>query len=106
MTFTGLSSYRGHSIRSSVVLRRVRSCGPWLRSWLTPRRTVPDIFLADTDIPAHYYSFPAGAIISLERWFRGVVWATYIARIPAGIQSKTRDITGGLPRVADLFEAT
>ena len=32
------------------------------------------------------------------------MWVTCFARIPQE-SSKTRDITGGLPRVADLFEA-
>ena len=29
----------------------------------------------------------------------------YLARIPQESSGKTRDITGGLPRVAELFEA-
>ncbi|MBK8162713.1 MAG: DNA-directed RNA polymerase subunit beta' [Gammaproteobacteria bacterium] len=57
---------------------------------------------AGTDIPAVYY-LPAGAIISLEDG-AGVMVGDVIARIPQE-SSKTRDITGGLPRVADLFEA-
>ena len=61
-----------------------------------------DLTLADTDIPAHYF-LPAGAIISLEDGSEVGV-GDYIARIPQE-SSKTRDITGGLPRVADLFEA-
>ena len=61
-----------------------------------------DLLLKNTDIVAQY-SLPAGAIINLED---GVVVAEgdAIARIPME-SSKTRDITGGLPRVADLFEA-
>jgi len=61
-----------------------------------------DLALAGTDIPAHY-SLPQGAIISLEDGARVEV-GDVIARIPQE-SSKTRDITGGLPRVADLFEA-
>ncbi|MGE0373028.1 MAG: DNA-directed RNA polymerase subunit beta' [Gammaproteobacteria bacterium] len=57
---------------------------------------------AGTDIPAVYY-LPAGAIISLEDGAEVMV-GDVIARIPQE-SSKTRDITGGLPRVADLFEA-
>jgi len=57
---------------------------------------------ADTDIPAVYF-LPAGAIISLEDNAEVKV-GDVIARIPQE-SSKTRDITGGLPRVADLFEA-
>jgi DNA-directed RNA polymerase subunit beta' len=61
-----------------------------------------DLALAGTDIPAHYY-LPQEAIISLADGARVEV-GDVIARIPQE-SSKTRDITGGLPRVADLFEA-
>ena len=61
-----------------------------------------DLSIAGTDIPAHYY-LPAGAIVSVEDGSRMGV-GDVIARIPQE-SSKTRDITGGLPRVADLFEA-
>jgi DNA-directed RNA polymerase subunit beta' len=56
----------------------------------------------NSTVPAHYM-LPANAILSVsdsERVGAGDV----IARIPQE-GSKTRDITGGLPRVADLFEA-
>src|SRR5690606_24670523 len=56
----------------------------------------------NTDIPAAY-ALPAGAVISMESGARVVV-GDVIARLPQE-SSKTRDITGGLPRVADLFEA-
>ena len=49
------------------------------------------------------YALPAGAIVSLEDGAKVSV-GDVIARIPQE-SSKTRDITGGLPRVADLFEA-
>jgi DNA-directed RNA polymerase subunit beta' len=61
-----------------------------------------DLALAGTDIPAQY-ALPPGAIISLADGARVDV-GDVIARIPQE-SSKTRDITGGLPRVADLFEA-
>ncbi|MHB8423654.1 MAG: DNA-directed RNA polymerase subunit beta' [Gammaproteobacteria bacterium] len=61
-----------------------------------------DVFLAGTEIPAHY-QLPPGAIVSVEDGSRVGV-GDVIARIPQE-SSKTRDITGGLPRVADLFEA-
>lgn len=61
-----------------------------------------DIFLAGTNVPAQYY-LPVGAVISLEDG-ASVGVGDVIARIPQE-SSKTRDITGGLPRVADLFEA-
>ena len=61
-----------------------------------------EVPFANTEIPA-VYTLPAGALISLEDGARVSV-GDVIARIPQE-SSKTRDITGGLPRVADLFEA-
>jgi DNA-directed RNA polymerase subunit beta' len=61
-----------------------------------------DIRIPSTEIAAQYF-LPAGAIISL-RDGDSVEIGDVIARIPQE-SSKTRDITGGLPRVADLFEA-
>ncbi|MGH8134861.1 MAG: DNA-directed RNA polymerase subunit beta' [Steroidobacteraceae bacterium] len=61
-----------------------------------------EITFANTDIPA-VYTLPPGALISLEDGAKVSV-GDVIARIPQE-SSKTRDITGGLPRVADLFEA-
>jgi DNA-directed RNA polymerase subunit beta' len=56
----------------------------------------------NTDIPAAY-ALPSGAIVSMESGARVMV-GDVLARLPQE-SSKTRDITGGLPRVADLFEA-
>jgi len=61
-----------------------------------------DLKIAGTDIPAHYV-LPSGAIIGLTDG-AAVGVGDVVARIPQE-SSKTRDITGGLPRVADLFEA-
>ncbi len=61
-----------------------------------------DVNIAGTSIPAHYF-LPSGAIVGVQDGARVGVGDT-IARIPQE-SSKTRDITGGLPRVADLFEA-
>ena len=58
--------------------------------------------LAGTDVPAQYF-LPSGAIVSLQD-NQAVGVGDVVARIPQET-SKTRDITGGLPRVADLFEA-
>ena len=60
------------------------------------------LMLAGTDVPAHYFLEP-NAILSLEDGDQ-IEIGEVIARIPQE-GSKTRDITGGLPRVADLFEA-
>jgi DNA-directed RNA polymerase subunit beta' len=61
-----------------------------------------ELTLAGTNVPAHYF-LPANAMLSLEDGAQVGV-GDIIARIPQE-GSKTRDITGGLPRVADLFEA-
>jgi DNA-directed RNA polymerase subunit beta' len=61
-----------------------------------------EVPFANTEIPA-VYSLPAGALISITDGAKVSV-GDVIARIPQE-SSKTRDITGGLPRVADLFEA-
>jgi len=60
------------------------------------------LLLSGTDVPAHYF-LEANAILGLENGDT-VSTGDVIARIPQE-GSKTRDITGGLPRVADLFEA-
>lgn len=61
-----------------------------------------DLALHGTNLPAHYF-LPHGAIVTLEDGAE-VGIGDVIARIPQETV-KTRDITGGLPRVADLFEA-
>lgn len=61
-----------------------------------------ELHLANSNVPAHYL-LPPKAILSLNDGDKIGV-GDVIARIPQE-GSKTRDITGGLPRVADLFEA-
>ncbi|RKZ94169.1 MAG: DNA-directed RNA polymerase subunit beta', partial [Gammaproteobacteria bacterium] len=61
-----------------------------------------DVFIVGTDIPAQYF-LPGGAIVRVADG-EDVSIGDVLARIPQE-SSKTRDITGGLPRVADLFEA-
>ena len=61
-----------------------------------------EVCLPGTNVPAHYF-LPANAIIGLKDGSKLNI-GDFIARIPQE-GSKTRDITGGLPRVADLFEA-
>ncbi|QSX33477.1 DNA-directed RNA polymerase subunit beta' [Shewanella avicenniae] len=61
-----------------------------------------DLFIPGTDVPAQYF-LPGNSIVNLEDNTKINV-GDAIARIPQE-SSKTRDITGGLPRVADLFEA-
>ena len=61
-----------------------------------------DLLLPGTDVPAQYF-LPPNALVNLSDGAKVHV-GDVIARIPQET-SKTRDITGGLPRVADLFEA-
>jgi DNA-directed RNA polymerase subunit beta' len=60
------------------------------------------VALPGSELPAHYF-LPNNAIVNLEDGEKVGV-GDVVARIPQE-GSKTRDITGGLPRVADLFEA-
>jgi DNA-directed RNA polymerase subunit beta' len=64
--------------------------------------TGQDLNIAGTSKPAHYV-LTAKSVVSLTDGARIGV-GDIIARMPQE-SSKTRDITGGLPRVADLFEA-
>lgn len=61
-----------------------------------------DLFLPGGKVPADYF-LPEGTILTKEDGST-VQIGDVLARIPQET-SKTRDITGGLPRVADLFEA-
>ncbi|WP_444996863.1 DNA-directed RNA polymerase subunit beta' [Aliikangiella sp. IMCC44359] len=61
-----------------------------------------ELLIPGTTMPAQYI-LPVNAIVSIEDGSEVGV-GTAIARIPQE-GSKTGDITGGLPRVADLFEA-
>ncbi len=60
------------------------------------------IILEDNKMPAQY-PLNAGALINLSKG-EHVNVGDVLARMPQE-SAKTRDITGGLPRVADLFEA-
>ena len=61
-----------------------------------------EIKIAGTDLPVNI-TFQLGSIISVKDGQKVNV-GDVLARIPQET-SKTRDITGGLPRVAELFEA-
>ena len=61
-----------------------------------------DCTIPGTDLPAQYL-LPPRAVLTLQNG-AAVEVGDVVARIPQEA-SKTRDITGGLPRVADLFEA-
>ncbi|HRO64524.1 MAG TPA: DNA-directed RNA polymerase subunit beta', partial [Thermomonas sp.] len=61
-----------------------------------------DLTIPGTDLPAQYL-LPPRSVVNLQHGAEVGV-GDVIAKIPQEA-SKTRDITGGLPRVADLFEA-
>ena len=61
-----------------------------------------DLNIPGTDLPAQYM-LPPRSIVNLQDG-APVGVGDVVAKIPQAA-SKTRDITGGLPRVADLFEA-
>jgi len=61
-----------------------------------------ELKIPGTDIPAQYF-LPPHAIVTITD-SQEVSVGDVLARIPQE-SLKTRDITGGLPRVADLFEA-
>ncbi|MEX2525784.1 MAG: DNA-directed RNA polymerase subunit beta' [Gammaproteobacteria bacterium] len=61
-----------------------------------------ELMIPGTEMPAHY-PLPAHAVITAQDGGKVNV-GDVIARLPQE-SLKTRDITGGLPRVADLFEA-
>jgi len=61
-----------------------------------------DVCIPGTEVPVRHY-LHAGAIIMVDDG-DGVRTGDVLARIPRE-SSKTRDIAGGLPRVAELFEA-
>jgi len=61
-----------------------------------------DLNIPGTDLPAQYLLPPRSVVTLQDGDAVGV--GDVVAKIPQEA-SKTRDITGGLPRVADLFEA-
>ncbi|WP_029406729.1 DNA-directed RNA polymerase subunit beta' [Thiomicrorhabdus sp. Milos-T2] len=61
-----------------------------------------DVCFAGTQTPAIYYLPENGVVVVQENDKAGA--GDVLARIPQA-SSKNKDITGGLPRVADLFEA-
>jgi hypothetical protein len=96
---TGLSSI---SVVVPISKRRgvpARNCAR-RSSCSTPRAR--NLSAGRTEMPAHYFLPPRASSTSGRCARVGV--GDVIARIPQEA-SKTRDITGGLPRVADLFEA-
>ncbi|AEO08405.1 DNA-directed RNA polymerase subunit beta' [Buchnera aphidicola str. Ak (Acyrthosiphon kondoi)] len=61
-----------------------------------------DVLISGTDMPAQYF-LPGKAIVQLDDGVQ-ISSGDTLARVPQE-SGGTKDITGGLPRVADLFEA-
>ncbi|WAI02987.1 DNA-directed RNA polymerase subunit beta' [Buchnera aphidicola] len=61
-----------------------------------------DVLISGTDMPAQYF-LPGKAIVQLNDGVQ-ISSGDTLARVPQE-SGGTKDITGGLPRVADLFEA-
>ncbi len=76
--------------------------GKDLRPRLTMRDDKGEVLILDNGLEARYF-LSVNAILSVENGAE-VEAGEVLARIPRE-SSKTRDITGGLPRVAELFEA-
>ena len=85
-----------------VVDWRQQPQGADLRPRITLRDDQEKVLALDSGVEARYY-LPVDAILSVEDGAEVHAGDT-LARIPRE-SSKTRDITGGLPRVAELFEA-
>ncbi|MBT3764488.1 MAG: DNA-directed RNA polymerase subunit beta', partial [Rhodospirillales bacterium] len=76
--------------------------GADLKPRITLRDDKDEVIMLENDLEARYF-LPVDAVLSVspgQKVFAGDV----LARIPRE-SAKTRDITGGLPRVAELFEA-
>ena len=73
-----------------------------LRPRITMRDENGEVMTLANGMEARYF-LPVGAILSVDSGAK-VQAGDVLARIPRE-SSKTRDITGGLPRVAELFEA-
>ena len=92
---TGISS-------REVVDWKASAGGQNLRPRITLRDDKGEVLTLSNGLEARYF-MSAGAILSVESGAE-VQAGDVLARIPRE-SSKTRDITGGLPRVAELFEA-
>jgi len=90
-------------IASKVVIDwKQQPKGAELKPRITLRNKKGDVIRLANDLEARYF-LPVDAILSVESG-QTVHAGDVLARIPRE-SAKTRDITGGLPRVAELFEA-
>ena len=85
-----------------VIDWKAQAKGKDLRPRLTMRDASGDVIILANGHEARYFLSPS-SILSAENGAK-VKAGDVLARIPRE-SSKTRDITGGLPRVAELFEA-
>jgi DNA-directed RNA polymerase subunit beta' len=85
-----------------VIDWRAQPKGSELRPRVTLRDNAGEVVTLPNGLEARYYLQP-GAILSVEDSAQ-VHAGDVLARVPVE-GTKTRDITGGLPRVAELFEA-
>ena len=79
-----------------------QSRGMDLKPRITLRTLEGEVVTQDSGLEARYF-MPTGAMLSVANG-QSVQPGDVLARIPREA-SRTRDITGGLPRVAELFEA-
>ena len=64
----------------------------------------PKVIINDADgNPLNNYPLPPGAVLMVKRGDK-VIPGSVVARVPRQ-SAKNKDITGGLPRIAELFEA-
>ena len=90
-------------IASKVVIDwKSQPKGADLKPRITLRNKKGNVVMIDKDMEARYF-MSVDAILSVEAG-QEVHAGDVLARIPKE-SAKTRDITGGLPRVAELFEA-
>ena len=92
---TGISSHE-------VIDWKASAGGANLRPRITLRDEKGEVLTLTNGLEARYF-MSAGAILSVDNG-AAIQAGDVLARIPRE-SSKTRDITGGLPRVAELFEA-
>ncbi|MEK9856117.1 MAG: DNA-directed RNA polymerase subunit beta', partial [Rhodobiaceae bacterium] len=92
---TGISS-------REVIDWKASAGGANLRPRITLRDDKGEVLTLTNGLEARYF-MSAGAILSVDNGAE-IKAGDVLARIPRE-SSKTRDITGGLPRVAELFEA-
>ena len=103
----GVSMQEMHDEATGIAFREVidwkqQARAAELRPRITLRDDAGEVVTLANGLEARYF-LSAGAVLSVDNEAR-VRAGDVLARIPRE-SSKTRDITGGLPRVAELFEA-